>query len=166
MYQDLGRRNAPLGLAVRALMVAGVLLTGAACSSNPPAPSGTPTPTVTATTATVSAAYCDDLQALDGNVAQLRALNPNTATAAQVQTIIVDAQNNLGKAAQDASGVAKAKITGVQAAYSALVAAFRALPTNVSGTQAFQQVQPQITALVAALDAARAGTDCPSPTAS
>jgi hypothetical protein len=161
------RSRAWAGTSTRAAVVAaGVLLSGAACSSSAPSSSGpaSPSPSTTATSGS-AAAYCDDLDALSQNVDQLRAVNPTTATAAQVQSIITDAKSNLDKAASDASGTAKAKVGAIQTAYSALVGALSGLPSNITGVQAFQRVQPQLTALVAAVDGARAGSGCPSPSA-
>ena len=149
---------------VRALVVVGVLSSAAACSSSTPSTSGTATGTAAGTGA--SAAYCDDIQALRGNVDQLQSLKSSNPSASEVKAVLTDAQNNLTKAAQDATGTASIKISAIKTAFSALTAAFSALPTTLTATQAFQQVQPEITALTTAVKAAGAGSGCPSGTAS
>lgn len=165
MHHEPARRrrhpNAAVAGIARALLLGGVLLPAAACTSSSPAPSPTASGATTAS-GTSAAAYCDDLQALTKNADQLRALDPSTTSASEVQAIIADAQKNLNTAAQEASGAAAVKLTAIKTAYSALTAALRSLPSSLSATQVFQLVQPQITALVAAVDAAKAGTGCPS----
>jgi hypothetical protein len=148
-------------MAARALAVAVLLLTSAACGSSGGSPSSGVSPTGTSASA-ASGALCDDLQALRTTVDQLKSLDTSTVTAAEVQSLLEQAQAELTKASQDASGAARAEISAIQTAYTALVAALRALPTSISGTQAFQQVQPQLTALVSALGSAAGGANCPS----
>ena len=162
--QISGSRTPAFTVSVRALALTCLLLSSAACSSNTASSPGSTTSAPSASG--TPAALCDDLQALTGNVDQLRSLDPNTTSAAEVQSLIAEVKSNLNKASQDASGLAAAKIAAINATYTALVAALSALPTSITGSQAFQRVQPQITALIAALDAAKAGTSCPSASTS
>lgn len=161
--QISGSRTPAFTVSVRALALTCLLLSSAACSSTSSPSGGT---TAGASASGTPAALCDDLQALSGNVDQLRSLDPNTTTAAEVQSLLTEVKSNLNKASQDASGLAAAKIAAINATYTALVAGLSALPTSITGSQAFQRVQPQITALITALDAAKAGTSCPSSSTS
>ena len=139
MRQGLNGRRRPsrvaIAASVRAAVIVGVLLSGTACSSSTPSSGSTSTGAGTVTGTAANAAYCNDLQALSGNLDQLKALDKNTATADQVRTILTDAQSNLNQAAKDATGTATIKITAIKTAFSALTAALSALPTSVTATQ-------------------------------
>lgn len=157
-------RTKPAAVAAASLLAALLALPTACTSGSGPSPAPG-TNSSTGTPAAASSAVCADVQALRGDLDQLKALKAQGADINQIKALTDQVKADLNKAAQDATGLVSTKLAAIKTAYSGLTAAIDSLPQDVTASQAVQTLQPQILALTAAVDAAVAGLDCPSPSA-
>ncbi len=123
-----------------------LLLLIASCTSQP-------------TTADKKAELCRNLATLNTSIATLRSMGPNSSVGdfRKAQDNVKAAYNAVKKSTE---AVQDAKVADLDRAYADLEQAMRRVPNNATMQQAAQSIQPQVAAVQAAQDQARAGLNC------
>ena len=161
----------------RNILLSGLVLLAAACSSGGsasggPASAGSPSssaaaPAASASATSASAALCSDVAALRGSLRELTSIRPSSSTAADLKAAVQNVQSNLAGLASAAGAVWSGQVQNLKSALTNLQSAVSTLATQRNASS----VSGVVTAVGGVSAAARqlldaASPSCPSPSAS